>query len=164
MESELDKVIAMNNLEADHRDIWGKNKNKNKGLALKGKKIRIVFDGPPGPEGGRFIEVVGVTGESFQLGEWVEAGEYWYLEIPDFYARIAELEAAMKEMRTERNDLGAAIRNAAVKAGICRPNVDLTGPLLVMLCDDMVEQIATLTSERDTYQQRYDDLLKMEGF
>ncbi len=59
-------------------------------------KIRIVFDGPPGPEAGRFVEVENEAGESFNLGEWVEVGEYWYLEIPDFYARIAKLEADLK--------------------------------------------------------------------
>ena len=36
-----------------------------------------------------------------------------------------------------RDALAKAIRDAAVKAGICRADVALTGPQLLMLCDDM---------------------------
>mgnify|MGYP006921420734 CR=1 FL=1 len=41
------------------------------------------------------------------------------------------------ELKTERDALAKAIRDAAVKAGICRAGVALTGPQLLMLCDDM---------------------------
>lgn len=35
--------------------------------------VRVVFDGPPAPESGRFVEVERAsTGESFQAGEWVK--------------------------------------------------------------------------------------------
>jgi hypothetical protein len=34
--------------------------------------VRVVFDGPPGPEGGRFVEVEDEAGRSVQVGEWVE--------------------------------------------------------------------------------------------
>jgi hypothetical protein len=37
----------------------------------------------------------------------------------------------------ERDMLANAIRDAAVKAGICRDDVSLTGPHLLMLCDDL---------------------------
>ena len=46
------------------------------------KKIRIVFDGPPGPVGGKFVEVENERGESIKCGEWVQVGDYWILEIP----------------------------------------------------------------------------------
>ena len=46
------------------------------------KKLRIVFDGPPGPIGGKFVEVENERGESIRCGEWVQVGEYWILEIP----------------------------------------------------------------------------------
>jgi len=46
-----------------------------------GKKIDVMFDGPPGPRPGRFIEVE-VDGKSVDLGEWVEhpgASDTWSL-------------------------------------------------------------------------------------
>lgn len=36
--------------------------------------INVVFDGPPGPEAGRFVEVEDGHGKSFKAGEWSEAG------------------------------------------------------------------------------------------
>lgn len=41
------------------------------------------------------------------------------------------------QIERERSALADAIRNAAVSAGICRADASLTGPQLVMLCDDM---------------------------
>lgn len=35
------------------------------------KFIDIVFDGPPGPEAGRFVEVEDETGKSISVGEWL---------------------------------------------------------------------------------------------
>lgn len=46
-------------------------------------EIRIVFDGPPGPESGRFVEVENVEGHSIRVGEWQERPDgYWELRIP----------------------------------------------------------------------------------
>jgi hypothetical protein len=36
--------------------------------------INIVFDGPPGPDGGRFIEVETDDGRSLSAGEWLDYG------------------------------------------------------------------------------------------
>lgn len=48
--------------------------------AAKLKRIDIVFDGPPGPEGPRFVEVEDGTGKSICLGEWVHREDgYWAL-------------------------------------------------------------------------------------
>jgi hypothetical protein len=45
-------------------------------------KFNIVFDGPPGHEAGRFVEVETLDGKSFKVGEWIEGLEgYWYLQI-----------------------------------------------------------------------------------
>lgn len=45
--------------------------------------IDIVFDGPPGPTCGRFIEVENSAGASISAGEWVDRGEgLWALRIP----------------------------------------------------------------------------------
>ena len=47
------------------------------------KTIDIVFDGPPGPQSSRFVEVER-DGRSIKLGEWVERPDgYWVLRIPD---------------------------------------------------------------------------------
>ena len=45
------------------------------------REIQIVFDGPPGPESGRFVEVEDAwTGESIKWGEWIEASNgLWHL-------------------------------------------------------------------------------------
>lgn len=45
-------------------------------------KLRIVFDGPPGPVAGRFIECEDAEGQSVRIGEWVQdSDEQWALEI-----------------------------------------------------------------------------------
>jgi hypothetical protein len=44
--------------------------------------VDIVFDGPPGPEGNRFIEVEDSNGKSIALGEWIERKDgRWVLRI-----------------------------------------------------------------------------------
>lgn len=46
------------------------------------KYLDIVFDGPPGPQSGRFVEVER-DGQSVKVGEWIERGDYWILRIPE---------------------------------------------------------------------------------
>ena len=42
--------------------------------------VDIVFDGPPGPESGRFVEVENEHGCSINVGEWVHRPDgYWAL-------------------------------------------------------------------------------------
>ena len=43
--------------------------------------IQIRFDGPPGPEAGRFVEVEDADGQSIRVGQWVQDGDYWLLRI-----------------------------------------------------------------------------------
>ena len=44
--------------------------------------IDIVFDGPPGPEGGRFVEVENQERKSIKFGEWIHRDDgYWALRI-----------------------------------------------------------------------------------
>jgi hypothetical protein len=57
-------------------------------LSAQGPKqpfIDIVFDGPPGPESGRFVEVENADGASIRLGEWVHREDgYWVIRfVPD---------------------------------------------------------------------------------
>ena len=45
--------------------------------------IDVVFDGPPGPEAGRFVEVEDASGKSVKFGEWVHQEDgYWALRFP----------------------------------------------------------------------------------
>ncbi len=45
--------------------------------------IDIVFDGPPGPEAGRFVEVENALGHGLKAGEWVQRKDgFWALRIP----------------------------------------------------------------------------------
>jgi len=57
--------------------------------------INIIFDGPPGPESGRFVEVETDNGKSIDIGEWIKRPDgLWAL-------RITQLpRAAGKEPKT----------------------------------------------------------------
>jgi len=52
------------------------------GLTFPADYIDIVFDGPPGPSGCRFVEVETPTGESVKVGTWINrGGGHWALRI-----------------------------------------------------------------------------------
>ena len=44
--------------------------------------FRIRFDGSPGPESGRFIEVETLDGKGLGLGGWSQDGDDWFLAFP----------------------------------------------------------------------------------
>jgi|GEM_PF-4852793 len=45
-------------------------------------KLNIVFDGPPGPLGGHFVEVKTVDGRSVNAGDWYERDDgLWELQL-----------------------------------------------------------------------------------
>lgn len=45
--------------------------------------IDVVFDGPPGNESGRFVEVEDSKGSSINIGEWIHRPDgYWVLRFP----------------------------------------------------------------------------------
>lgn len=45
-------------------------------------KINIIFDGAPGQQSGRFVEVEDENGKSINAGKWVERKDgLWALEI-----------------------------------------------------------------------------------
>ena len=49
---------------------------------MRTEEINIVFDGPPGPTAGRFVEVENAKGESICAGEWMRRDDgYWVLQI-----------------------------------------------------------------------------------
>lgn len=43
------------------------------------QELYIVFDGPPGPEAGRFVEVESPFGRSIRAGRWEQHGKFWFL-------------------------------------------------------------------------------------
>ncbi len=46
------------------------------------KHIDIVFDGPPGPEAGRFVEVENAERQSINTGAWIQRDDgYWALRL-----------------------------------------------------------------------------------
>jgi hypothetical protein len=78
--------------------------------------IRILFDGPPSFEPGRFVEVEGPDGASIKVGDWCDRGDgFWSLDIPvsvpskDEAARIAELEAEIASLRARVEELEAGL-------------------------------------------------------
>lgn len=49
-----------------------------------GVTIDIVFDGPPGHEAGRFVEVEDADGKSIRIGEWINRGNgMWALRLKE---------------------------------------------------------------------------------
>ena len=51
--------------------------------------INIIFDGPPGPESGRFVEVETDDGKSINAGEWIERKDgLWALRITELPNKI----------------------------------------------------------------------------
>lgn len=56
--------------------------------------VEIVFDGPPGPTSGRFIEVEDPKGRSISIGHWWQRPDgYWALRIPCKDGVLADREA-----------------------------------------------------------------------
>ena len=47
------------------------------------REIDVVFDGPPGPQPGRFVEVEDAnTGEGVTAGRWIKRDDgYWALRL-----------------------------------------------------------------------------------
>jgi hypothetical protein len=70
-------------------------------------KIRIVFDGPPGHESGRFVDVEDTNGRSIKIGEWVELplgrAPFYALEIDD-PRTLAQLRSDLARVTQERDE------------------------------------------------------------
>lgn len=61
--------------------------------------LTIRFDGPPGPEAGRFVEAE-INGLSANVGNWRQDGEYWLLDI----IFVANLERQLSDLRCKLRD------------------------------------------------------------
>lgn len=45
-------------------------------------EVDVVFDGPPGPVAGRFVEVENMKGHSINAGQWVQRPDgFWALRL-----------------------------------------------------------------------------------
>lgn len=64
------------------RDAEHLAKLHNDSIAAPLSFIDVVFDGPPGPTAGRFVEVEDQNQKSISFGDWIERGKYWVLRIP----------------------------------------------------------------------------------
>lgn len=63
-------------------------------------EIAIVFDGPPAPESGRFVEVEDANGKSISVGRWEHSADgYWRLWIND--PRKADHSDLVNRLKTE---------------------------------------------------------------
>lgn len=95
--------------------------------------IHIVFDGPPGPEAGRFVDVETEDGKGVRVGTWQRHGDLWHLVLPTTALRkIDEADPDFKALQAiseftplygellERDDLVAAVEeiHEAAKAVI----------------------------------------------
>ena len=67
------------------------------------RKMHIIFDGPPGPVTGRFVEVEDDHGKSIRVGEWEQRGEYWHL--------ILDVDADLDAALAERDALAARVKS-----------------------------------------------------
>jgi hypothetical protein len=60
----------------------GKSNQQQERIDMPEHILDIVFDGPPGPTSGRFIEVEDCKGRSVSVGKWIDRGNgYWALRI-----------------------------------------------------------------------------------
>lgn len=80
----------------------------NAGLAEKleaqGSALHVVFDGPPGPESGRFVECETPDGRSINAGEWQQRPDgLWQLVVP---GKIAAQPAAVPVAPAVQNPCG----------------------------------------------------------
>ena len=61
-------------------------------------EIRIVFDGPPGHESGRFVEVEDAEGHGINAGEWRKRDDgLWELRIQGVDLEVVAQNAAWRE-------------------------------------------------------------------
>ncbi len=55
------------------------------------RTIDLVFDGPPGPECGRFVETENEHGHSIGVGDWIQRPDgYWVLRITGVFPNLRE--------------------------------------------------------------------------
>lgn len=48
---------------------------------MSAQAINVIFSGPPGVKGGRFVEVETDSGASMGIGEWIERPDGFWLSV-----------------------------------------------------------------------------------
>jgi hypothetical protein len=76
--------------------------------------VDIVFDGPPGPDGPRFVEVENAMGQSIKFGEWVDGFTVLRFRNPDKMARLLTTLRKVETYLEERQDADDGIPNEAM--------------------------------------------------
>ncbi len=77
-------------------------------------ELAIVFDGPPGAESGRFIEVE-LDGKGVSSGRWLEgAAGIWKLILPEPYAQLAALRQIVDKWDSELASIDEIAGDAAL--------------------------------------------------
>lgn len=89
--------------------------------ALQEWAIDVVFDGPPGPSAGRFVEVEDLSGKSVSIGQWIDRGDgMWALRIPR--AHPAQREADLREAFIAGIEHGEGWLTDEAREGACGPD------------------------------------------
>lgn len=109
----------------------------------------IVFDGPPGPDGGRFIECERVSdGTSLSVGEWIERADgTWALRVAGSAEDLATYKAKLSSMEAYEDKRAEAFVQMseayeAIKAKLARVEALLTAMEQDWICDpDLVDDL-----------------------
>jgi hypothetical protein len=76
-------VSALEEFEAAHGRVAEALQRFQAEGSARDEFVDVVFDGPPGPVCGRFVECEGPDGRSVRVGEWIDRGDgFWALRIP----------------------------------------------------------------------------------
>ena len=114
--------------------------------ALREAYIDIVFDGPPAPESGRFVEVEDADKRSISIGEWIPDGDLWRLRMRDprpLPALLDELEMLHADLAALKGILHAAHGVLTDAATIAVPGA---------YDDPLAPAVQQLVDERDAYR------------
>lgn len=69
--------------------------------------LRIVFDGPPSHDGGRFVEIEDANGKSFNAGEWKQRTDgLWELRVGARHLAAHPVRESPAEQPTDTQDSG----------------------------------------------------------
>jgi len=83
---EAKKAVSFCDSAHRERPCWRPDCKKSRvllALHAERQEMRIVFDGPPSHESGRFIEVEDASGKGIKVGQWHDRGDgYWELRLP----------------------------------------------------------------------------------
>lgn len=100
-----------------------------KATVARGERVHVIFDGPPGPESGRFVEVEDDRGNSIRAGEWSKRRDgLWVLSLDATVAEADKPSAAGGTLTQEAlEDMRAAFSDALDRSEVFAVVRDLRG-------------------------------------